>query len=71
MTRDHLPQLPPDARLELVRQGLEQQRTPEGQATFLLIDTLRKAAVRRARRLKPPGLVGTPAEDASLPAATA
>jgi hypothetical protein len=42
-------QLPLEARRELVRQGLEHQRTPEGQATHLLIDLLRRAAARRER----------------------
>jgi hypothetical protein len=46
-------QLPFEARHELVRQGLEYQRTPEGQATYLLLDLLRRAAKRRARQRSP------------------
>jgi hypothetical protein len=42
-----LPPLPLEARRELVLQGLEQQRTPESQATYLLIELLRQAAMRR------------------------
>jgi hypothetical protein len=40
--------LPLEARHELMLQGLEQQRTPEAQATYLLIELLRRAAGRRA-----------------------
>jgi hypothetical protein len=43
-------QLPLEARRELVLQGLEDHRTPEGEATYLLIELLRRAAARRTRQ---------------------